>query len=217
MIKQFLVLIAITSAGHLNCLGGPEAKNTDVVLFGTLTSHENNTFNITNISIGRSRDSNQKITLYEKPEKPIGAVTKINMTVNPFKDLTTTDLDLLKISKIEVPEPNTSWLWRKPTDNARTAPNSAYEFIEVVITWQDKQRMSYLLELGVENTTTPVKVFCDTIEQNPSTKTTDNPVFCVGIKKTDLVKKGAPFPAIKHLEIKGNCYELPNNATAVKK
>ncbi len=219
LLRPCLVIMGIT-LGTLHGWSGTETKGDHAIFHGTLMSHENpkKVLNVTNIGIGKNRESTQVVKLYEMPQKPADtSKLKIIIPVNPYKELTTTDLDLMKIASIEVPETK-PWIWNRPADDKRSAPVIAYEFREIVVTWKDSSKMHYLIELGTENTTTPLKVFCDIInEQAANAQKQDEAEFCTGIKKIDLKKNGAPFPAIKKLSVDGYCYEKPQDASAITK
>lgn len=212
MNKQLLLVLMLCTNMLLVAWSGSDASGNQPVFFGKLTSHEGRTFNVTNIMIGRSESAGRSVRVYEMPRTPASATGKDMMMipVNPHHDLTTTELDLLKVKKIAVPHPQTSWIWEKPATDART-PVMRYEFIELEVTWHGSQPSNYLLELGTEHTTKPVKIFCDSTNVPVSSITPGNtqPVFCVGIKQSELRKKGAPFPSIKELIIEGHCYEAP--------
>lgn len=218
MNKQLLLVMMLCTNMLLVAWSGSDASGNQPVFFGKLTSHEGRTFNVTNIMIGRSESTGRSVRVYEMPRTPASAAGKdvMMIPVNPHHDLTTTELDLLKVKKIAVPHPQTSWIWEKPATDART-PVMRYEFIELEVTWHGSQPSNYLLELGTEHTTKPVKIFCDSTNVPVSSLMPGNtqPAFCVGIKQSELRKKGAPFPSIKELIIEGHCYEAPRaNGTA---
>lgn len=214
MKKQLLLIMMLCKSMLLVAWSGSNATGEQPIFFGKLTSHEGRTFNVTNIMIGRSESAGRAVRVYEMPRTPSSSVGKDTMMipVNPYHDLTTTELDLLKVKKIAVPHPQTSWIWEKPSTDNRT-PAMRYEFIELEITWYGSQPCNYLLELGTEHTTKPVKIFCDSTNNAvaPRMATDAQPTFCVGIQQNELRKKGAPFPAIKELVIEGHCYEAPRN------
>ena len=212
MIGRYWIAIVLLSSIDTFGWSGKDAEGEKPVFFGRLTSFEGNTFNVTNISIGRSRGGDRTVTLYEMPKQKTAGKDKVLIDGNPYHDLTTTELDLLKVKKIEVPSPQTKWIWEKPKEEKRS-PTVSYEFIELVVTWKDNQKISYLLELGTEDTTKPLKLFSDSTGQKPigTSKDSQRAVFCTGIKATDLRKKGAPFPSIKELVIDGSCYQPPQN------
>ena len=220
MKKKLILLIALYMLHP--CIsygwGGDDATGEKPNFFGKLTSQEGNTFNVTNITIGRSKAGGRVITMYEMPQVPGSTAGKdrIKIPGNPHHDLTTTELDLIKVKKIGVPNPRTSWIWEKPQAESR-APSIRFEFIELSVTWKNNQTTSYLLELGTENTTKPIKIFCDTTGDKPISFAPGDskPMFCEGVQSTELRKTGAPFPSIKELIIEGYCYEAPANGNNV--
>lgn len=216
MNKQVLVIIILCQMLVIKPWSGTEATGEKPVFFGKLTSQEGNTFNVTNISIGRSRAAGRAVRLYELPRisESMQGKDTIKIPGNPHHDLTTTEFDLLKVKKVVVPSPQTSWIWEKPSREDR-APSTRYEFIQLDVTWKGDQTGSYLLELGAEHTTNPIKIFCDsTGNAMISAPALDGgPMFCTGVNQAELRKKGAPFPSIKELVVEGYCYEAPANGS----
>lgn len=214
--KQYISLFLLTTITP--CLFGwksGETKGEQPIFFGTLTTQEGNTFYVTNISIGRSRSAIDKIVLYEKP-KNLAPTEKGNViTVNPAESLTTTTLELLKISKITVPYPSTLWTWTN--EQANRPIKMTYEYIELQVNWRSGSTSNYLLELGPVDTKTPVKIFCDVIDKQVTGIRQNGTLFCPGITKTDLRKKGAPFQAIKELMVNEPCYKIPDNTGKMAK
>lgn len=210
-----LILSCLLAAPSLLAWKSTDPKGEQPIFFGTLKSKEGNLFNVTNISIGRSAASKEKILLYEKP-KNLQPTAKGNIIpVNPTEDLTTAQLELQKIKSIKIPSPHTLWSWRDP--QSKRSVVMAREFIEVIIAWRSGSSVHYLLELGPENTRRPVKIFCDVIDKALETTRTDGTLFCSGLKKTDLRKKGAPFPSIDILQLDEPCYKVPTeNGGTVK-
>ena len=192
----------------------PTTKGEQPIFFGTLISQEGHTFNVTNVSIGRSRTEQTKIMLYEKPKNLSVLPKKYEINVNPSEDLTTVTLELQKIRKIEVPEPHTTWTWTN--DETKRSIKMTYEYIELIITWVTGSAVHYLLELGSRDTRRPVKIFCDVIDKKIASTRQDGTLFCPGIKKVDLRKKGAPFQSIKELKLEEPCYKVPENAGIIK-
>ena len=109
-----------------------ETKGERPIFLGTLTTQEGNIFNVTNINIGRSRDSHEKIVLYEKPQNLKPSTKGYIIPVNPAADLTTAILELQKVKKITVPESQIIWKWTNQ-ESKRTV-KLAYEYIEVIVT-----------------------------------------------------------------------------------
>src|SRR5579872_4589815 len=215
MKKQFLFFMVLCQSMLSLAWSGSENAGDQPIFFGKLTSQEGKTFNVTNIIVGRSETGGRSVRVYEMPRTAHSTAgkDKVMITLNPYQDLTTTELDLLKVKKIVVPHAQTSWIWEKKATDART-PASRYEFIELEVTWHGGQTSNYLLELGMENSSKPVKVFCDSTN-NPIVAQDAQPMFCVGIKQDELRKKGAPFPSIKELIIDGHCYKAPSTSSPV--
>lgn len=215
MKKQLLILMMLLN-GMLGAWSGGEETGDKPIFFGKLTSQEGRTFNVTNIVIARDQSGGRTIKLYEMPRTPGSTAGKDAVMIpgNPYQDLTTTELDLLKVKKIEVPNAQASWIWEKPQQDKR-ASSLRYEFIELRVTWKGDQTNSYLLELGTENSTKPVKVFCDSMGTTPVSTDEEKakPMFCDGIAQTELRKKGAPFPSVKELVIDGYCYKPPKGTS----
>ncbi len=210
--KHYLLffLISMTISSSMYGWKSAETKGEQPIFFGTLTTQEGNTFYVTHISIGRSRNGSDKIVLYEKPKNLTSSEKGNNITVNPAEDLTTTTLELQKISKIAVPAPHTLWTWTN--EQTKRPIKMTYEYIELTVSWRSGSTSSYLLELGPLDTKTPIKIFCDVIDKQMTGVRQNGTLFCPGITQTDLRKKGAPFQAIKELIVNEPCYQVPNNS-----
>ncbi len=208
--KRFMLLflISITLHSFLYSWKSSETKGEQPTFFGTLTTQEGNTFYVTNISIGRSRSGIDKIVLYEKPKNLAPSEKGNIITINPAENLTTTTLELQKVSKISVPTPHTLWTWTN--EESKRPIKMTYEYIELRLSWRSGSTSNYLLELGPLDTKTPVKIFCDVIDKQMTGVRQNGTLFCPGITKTDLRKKGAPFQAIKELIINEPCYKVPD-------
>lgn len=215
--KQYMLffLISIAVPSFLYGWKSSEAKGEQPIFFGTLTTQEGNTFYVTNISIGRSRNGIDKIVLYEKPKNLAPTEKGHILNLTPADDLTTTTLELQKISKIAVPMPHTLWTWTN--EQAKRPLKITYEYIELQVTWRSGSTSNYLLELGPADTKTPVKIFCDVIDKQMAGVRQDGTLFCPGIKKIDLRKKGAPFQAIKELIVNEPCYKIPDTTDKMAK
>lgn len=213
-----LIVLASTA---LHGWEGNEPKGNQKIFSGQLTSQKDHQLNVTGIFIGKSRDVRDRVKLYEMPQKPADASgPRIMITDKNPKDSMAIDLDLTKISNISVPTSEITWVWRDP---AKTSPSIGYEFIEVVIVWKSDgkscPKSHYLVEIGTEKTTTPLKVFyyvqaCGN-EVQDSVQGNDTTVCRV--KKQQLTKGEIAFPALKELAIdEGYCIEAPDNASTVK-
>lgn len=205
-ISSFLVL-SVVSFLPMYAWKSTETKGDQPVFLGTLITQEGNSFDVTNISIGRSRSDQEKILLYEKPQQLTPSEKGNIIPVNPHVDLTTATLELQKISKITVPEPQTIWKWTK--DDSKRPAKMSYEYIEIMVTWRSGSTVRYLLELGAENTQRPLKIFCDVIDQKMEGIKQEGVVLCQKIHKIDLRKKGAPFTSIQSLTLDEPCYRIP--------
>ena len=144
------ILLIIASPAH--AWKGTEANGEQPIFFGTLTSQEGNVFTVTNIAIGRSASTKDKVMLYEMP-RSLKESVDYTISKNPDEDLTTALLELSKIKKITVPHPNVLWKWYDP-ESKRATP-VAQEYIEVVITWRSGSTIHYLLKLGQADTKRP--------------------------------------------------------------
>ncbi len=212
IISCMFVTLALTQTAH--AWKSTETQGERPIFFGVLTSQEGNIFSVTNISVGRSASAQIKIMLYEMP-KTMKASAKGNIIpVNPDEDLTTAQLELLKIKKFEVPHPRTLWTWKDP--DSKRAVSIPREYIEVIITWRTGSAVHYLLELGPENTKRPVKIYCDVVDKPIQGIRQDGTLFCPGLKKVDLRRKGAPFPSVKTLVLDEPCFKVPTEQSALK-
>ncbi|EKD48463.1 MAG: hypothetical protein ACD_64C00301G0001 [uncultured bacterium] len=209
------VFILLVSVSSLHGWKGTETTGERPTFFGTLTSQEGNVFNVTNVTVGHSASSPEKVILYEMPKSLKESANGNMLTVNPDENLTTAQLELLKIRAIEVPYPNVMWKWKNPESTRATA--MAKEYIEVIITWASGSKVHYLLELGLEDTKRPLKIFCDVVDKPLQGKAQDGTLFCPGINKTDLHKKGAPFPSIKILKLEEPCFKVPTDSMQTNK
>ena len=201
------ILISSLSFVSLHAWKSSETKGEQPIFLGTLTTQEGNTFNVTNITIGRSRSGHDKIVLYEKPQNLMPSEKGNVISVNPSVDLTTAILELQKIQKITVPESQVIWKWTK--DDSKRSVKLAYEYIEILVTWRSGSTISYLLELGPENTRRPLKIFCDVIDKKMEGVKQEGVILCQNIQKIDLRKKGAPFTSIQSLALDEPCYRIP--------
>ena len=212
---HLFLLVFVAWCAPLSAWKGTEANGDRPIFYGTLKSRESNTFSVTNVTVGRSTTSHDKIMLYEMPKELKSAQDKV-IKQNPHEDLTTSQLELLKIKKIEVPEPQVMYKWFDP-ESKRTTP-VAQEFIELIITWRSGSTIHYLLQLGQEDSKRQVKVYCDVLDKPVQGVMQDGTLFCPGIDKTDLRKKGAPFPSIQVLELEEPCFKVPTeNVGTMKK
>ena len=203
-----LSLFLLCLAPHtLNAWSGMEPTGAKPIFYGSLTSREGTHFTVSNIVIGTSKESNETIRLYEKPKE----LDQLGHTIliNPYQQLTTTQLDLTKIQSITVPAPDVTWKWIKESSKRSSPP--IYEFIELQITWKESGTINYLLELGLQTTNRPVKVFCNVTPITMPTEKQEGTLFCKGLPRDDVRQKGAPFTAIKELVIDNYCYKLSDN------
>lgn len=207
-----LVLLMLAHSAH--AWKGTEAQGERPIFFGTLTSQEGNQFTITNATIGRSASAHDKVLLYEMPTS-LKESTHHTITKNPDDDLTTVQLELLKIKKIEVPHPSVLWKWNDP--ESKRAKPIPYEYIEVIVTWRSGSRIHYLLKLGQADTKRPIKLYCDVVDKPIKSVDQNGTHFCPGIEQEDLRQKGAPFPSIKAVEFQEPCYKVPTNTVGTLK
>ncbi len=213
LIATAVVTLSIIPGAH--ALKSPDANGDHPIFVGVLTSQEGNVFNVTNVTVGRSASAHDKVTLYEMP-KDLKSSSKGNMiSVNPYETLTTAQLELIKIKKITVPNPQTTWKWKNPEDTR--ASSMAKEFIEVVITWKSGSAVHYLLELGPENTRRPIKIYSEVIDKPIKGTRQDGTLFCANINKDDLRKKGAPFQSVKSLVLDEPCFKVPADNVGIIK
>lgn len=215
MKKALLLLLSASLAHEAFPMKSPETKGEQPIFFGLLTTQEDNRYYVTNISIGQSQDSDEKVLLYEKPKDLAPSQQGNIIKDNPSKDLTSTELELQKIKSIAVPEPNTVWKWTN--QEANRSVKLTYEYLEITVEWRSGSSINYLIELGPENTRRPVKLFCDVVDKElDGTIRQADKLFCPGIKKADLRKKGAPFQSIKILTLDEPCYKMPEPANGTK-
>jgi hypothetical protein len=212
-LRSFIfVLLAIASPAH--AWKGTEANGERPIFFGTLTSQEGNVFTVTNVTVGRSASARDKVMLYEMP-KSLKESTDNKIAKNPDEDLTTAQFELLKIKKIEVPHPSVLWKWYDP-ESKRATP-MAQEYIEVVITWRSGSKIHYLLKLGSEDTKRPIKIYSDVVDKPIKGIRQDGTLFCPGLNKEDLRKKGAPFPSVKTVDLEEPCFKVPTEHVGTMK
>lgn len=213
--KRTILLLVTLFSGHAYGWKGTEAKGNQPIFMGVLQSREGNTFNVTNVKIGRSPEGRDRVLLYEMPKKLKQKTSGYELNINPEEELTTAQLELAKIKKIVVPHPNVLWKW-KDKDSKRAA-SMAREYIEVAITWRSGSTINYLIELGPEDTRRPVKIYSDVIDKPLSGIRQDGTLFCPGITKSELRKKGAPFPSVQSLSLDEPCFKVPTeNGGTVK-
>ena len=208
--KRFMYHLSVAASLTVLSLypwSSEEAKGEQPIILGKLTTQEGNSYNVTNISIGKSRTDQSKVVLYEKP-KDLKPSDKGNVIpVNPAKTLTTTTLELQKIKIIQVPEPHRIWKWTN--QESKRSVKLAYDYIEVIVTWRSGGSVHYLLELGPENSKRPLKIYCDVIDKKISGTKADGVILCQKIEGVNLRKKGAPFPSIKSIAFDEPCYKIP--------
>ena len=101
MNRYLICSLALALSSPLSAWKDTQANGDQPIFMGVLTSQEDNVFNVANISVGRSRDSREKIMLYEMPKNLKQNAQGNMIQVNPSEDLTTAQLELLKIKKIE--------------------------------------------------------------------------------------------------------------------
>ncbi len=205
--KRLIICSLIIACSFIVAWKGDEPKGEQPIFMGILESQEGNTFNVTNISIGFSRGAHTKISLYEMPKNISSKTSGDILTINPMEDLTTAQLELQKIKEITVPHPHRIYKWLNSNEKLNTSLTK--EFIQVGITWRSGSTVEYLLELGLEKTTKPLKIFCDAIDKPLTGIRQDGTLFCPGLEKKDLRKKGAPFPSIKSLKLDEPCFKIP--------
>jgi len=165
-----LTLLMITAVSIL-CInwGTPETTVSGnlkqaVNFYGKLFTYQGEEYNVENISIDGKY---KQIAMYDKPQQhpnpTINSETKqkeIILKVNPKNNFITSKLDLSEIAEIQVPKPNTIWVYQKEGRSRRL------EFIEVIIVSNNskKTKNSYLLNSNA-------KIQCDGISGGPIEKT----------------------------------------------
>ena len=207
-----VILFVITTNSLAWKSNGTQGES--AIIFGTLITQEGNTHHVTNVNIGKSRNDQSKIVLYEKPKHAMIKKQGPIIPVNPSEGLTTTVLELSKVRKIVVPEPTIIWNWTNLESKRSIKPT--YEYIELIITWQDGSKIPYLIELGQKDNRSMVKVFCDVIDKKMTGIKQNGIVMCPKTTKDELRKKGAPFPSIKELILEEPCYKVPTDISKVK-
>lgn len=137
---------------------GSQEENVDgrrkqsVNFYGTLTTHQDKTINVENLSVARLY---KQIPVYEM-QTPVSAKTTANKSSNILsndpKNGIITYLDLSETSEISAPQPDIIWTHQKD-GNIRKA-----EYIEIVITSRDAShtKTSYLID-------TRRKLICDRV------------------------------------------------------
>lgn len=170
----------VTALLLINWASQPEKNGAQ--FFGTLVTHQDNTFKVTNITIGYDKKT-AAIPIYEKPQKA-DSFTRINDTlitlnIDPAKDLAIIDLDLDKIFQISVPKPHEVWMYKKEKGSRE------HSYIEITITTKNPPLSD------VTRTTTSYLV-----EQ-------DIQLHCDRIDNAQPEKMNVKLPAIKILTIEG--------------
>ena len=122
---------------------------------GTLTTHQGAKYNVDNISFDRKY---KQITMYDKPSEDPKAVfnkeskrQEIQLLVNPSTDYIATKIDLSETSEIQVPSPDTIWIYQKKKKHRKL------KYIEVIVISKSNTKHHYLLERKT-------KVYCDEID-----------------------------------------------------
>lgn len=185
-IFSFLLL----ASSHINTTGITSEASTNgksdssVVFFGVLTTQEGHKYNLEGVKLnGLIR----KIPVFEMPSetssKMINATTR-ELLKNPAEHLGITKIDLNETAKIEVPEPDVVWFYRKETKNGQKKspandPRSK-KYIQIRITDNKGKSDNYLIEYGKK-------------------------IFGSEITNAGPKEKEIQLPAIKSLEIK--CYK----------
>ncbi|HSC24988.1 MAG TPA: hypothetical protein VLB80_02095 [Candidatus Babeliales bacterium] len=149
------VLILISSLFSLHTIlstsfGSSTTKDfkQPINFFGQLITHQGQEYTVENISI---QEKYKDIIMYDTPvqhgEAIINNDTKqleIKLEQNPTTDFAKTTIKLEDVKQIEVPSPETIWIYQKKEHQQK------HEYLELKITYQDKLKKSLLLERKTE-------------------------------------------------------------------
>lgn len=164
----------------INWASQPEKNGAQ--FFGTLVTHQDNTFRINNITIGYDKKT-AAIPIYEKPQKPSAFTilndTHISLNIDPTKDLAIINLDLDKVAHMSIPHPLVVWTYKKEKGSRE------HFYVEIAITTKSNP------VLDAPNLTTSYL-----IEQ-------DIQLQCDRIDNAQPEKMSVKLPAIKTLSIEG--------------
>lgn len=157
VLSTIIILSAITFINWRTPETTVEGNQKHKVNFsGKLITHQGEEYVVDNISI---EGKYKQITTYDKPVKHAKAVynaeskrREIQLDFNPKTDLTATKIDLSEIKELQVPEPNTIWIYQKKKKHRKI------KFTEVTIISKSNTKRSYLLERKT-------KIYCDEIDE----------------------------------------------------
>ncbi len=181
MKKQIVITLSMFSVIFLGNWGTPSEpsaegrKKPNINFHGTLKTRQGKVLKVANITIGRMI---RQIPMYEVPTKEEFVDRKTHtIKEDPDKKLEITRIDLVEVSEIRVPHPDTIWIYQKEEKSRK------HEYIELTIISNDKNRTknSYLIPLNK-------KVHLD------------------GVSKAGAEEKDIPLQAIESIKIKGYTY-----------
>ncbi len=173
--KNIPIFIATLTVLILINWATPPPKD-GAIFYGTLTTQQDNTFKVDEISIGKAKKTKQ-IPMYERPKKK-GKIqkngNKIMLIINPKTDLAITYIDLNEVSEINIPKPDEKWVYKKEKGYREI------EYIEIVVISKNirKTKNRYLIKR-------------------------DTDVYCSGINEAGKEEKKVPLAAINRLIIDG--------------
>ncbi len=158
-----ILLVAISAISIITLVNwrGPEAtvegnSKHKVNFSGKLITHQGEEYSVDNISIGNKY---KQINMYDKPSKHAKAGfnteskrREIQLDTNPKTDLTVTKIDLSEIKELQIPEPNTVWIYQKKKKHRKL------KFTEVIVISKSDTKRHYILERKT-------KIYCDEIDK----------------------------------------------------
>lgn len=195
--KRFLLVAGYGTLAIL-LAGWAQKESEKTAYFGKVTTRQGNVLKLTNIKVGRDRNSAmiKQIPVYEVPKEHAAPAQisgsnnqEIILTIEPETQLYKKFIDLNEIQSVTIPEPSIIWTYRKPGQYGKN------EYIEVVFGRADIQE-HYLLDRRM-------KIFGDAIQEKEAQKELAEPT-----KKGEFPVKGpeeseVPLPAIKKVEVEG--------------
>ncbi len=185
-------------------LAGWAQKETEkTAYFGKVTTRQGNVLKLTNIKVGRDRNSAiiKQIPVYEVPKEHAAPALisgtnnqEIILTVEPETQLYKKFIDLNEIQSVTVPEPSIIWTYRKPGQYGKT------EYMEIVFGKPENEE-HYLIDRRM-------KLFGDAIQTEAQKELSEENEPELKKRKTEFPVKGpeeseVPLPAIQKVEVEG--------------
>lgn len=150
--KKSVFLIILAAPFLINWGSEPDKKG--VKFYGKLTTQQDNTFLVDNITVTDGRKT-KSIPMYEKPKdgKPDNK-NIIPLTVDPRTELAHSSVDLREIAEVSVPNPREIWLYKKEGSHREI------QYIEIIVTDKGGTQTPYLMDYET-------KVYCEKVDEVP--------------------------------------------------